>query len=440
MCDRLDIYVAVGQGGILPGIELCKRLTLLNCRTSLVTLSTFSASVPDTFRQNTTTELFEIPEPEVGLGSGSDPSLLIEPMRQSLSSYVTTRRTDERGPVGAILDVGLLGPMNWLIDIFSQKHIPVAGFFTSSAYSTTREYVAALEPEKNSGGLIGWLLGCGFFGSGPGVIGLSGPGDTPPWVGSTNKFMGAMINTCDDLERPFIEGLSKKLKLRVWGVGPLLPREYFRLAVTDVRASNEGEARVINWLDSKPPRSVLLVSFETSVDPTTEEYPLLADALGSSTHPFIWVVRPESHSGGYYPRVNDAVGGRGLITSEMIPSCKILNHRSTAGFLSHCSWEPLMEAIGLGKPVLAWPKTGDQFYNAKLVVESLKVGYYVCHNFSQMVKGKGTVSGIGKGIDRLMSDKGMRKRAGDLSAKFDCSFPESSRAVLDQFTEHLALL
>ncbi|KAJ4850687.1 hypothetical protein Tsubulata_027913 [Turnera subulata] len=423
----MELYLAFGQNFVLPGMELCKLVASPNCNASLIISSAHSHLVPASFRQNTMTPVLEIPAQAAGTESVS-----VDVMKQSLECYLTIRRSNEPGAVGAIVDVSLLRSMRWLVDVFSHNHIPITGFFTSSAFSTAMEYDASTQDDK-SVGLLGCLPGWGFAGVGPKVIGLSEPGDHPPWMGFTKKFMGAMINTVDDLERPYVEDLAKKLKLRVWPVGPLLPREYFSLVGTAVRSSNEGEASVIDWLDSRPRRSVLFVS---SVGLTAEEYPRLVDALKASTHSFIWVVRP----GGYYPEVDDSVMAKGLITSEMVPNCMVLNHPSTAGFLCNCSWEPLMEAIGLGVPILAWPKTSEQLYNAKLVVKRLKVGYYVCDKFSHMVNGLVTVKGIGKGIDMLMGDKHMEGRTADLGARFSWGFPQSSRDALVRFTDDLALL
>ncbi|KAJ4850688.1 hypothetical protein Tsubulata_027914 [Turnera subulata] len=424
MC--MEIFTVFGQGNVVAGMELSKLMAnSLNCKTSLIIPSSLSSSLPASFRDNIA--VFEIPSVE----AGSDPPP-VDSRQNSLECYLTIRRSNERGAVGAIVDVGLLRSMPWLVDVFFHNHIPVTAFFTSSAFSTVMEYDASTEDDKSIG-LLGCLPACGWVGSGPKVIGLSGPGDHPPWIDSRKKFMGAMINTVDDLERPYVEDLGKRLKLRVWTVGPLLPREYFRLVGNVVRSSNEEEASVIDWLDSRPRGTVLFVS---SVELTAEEYPRLADALKASTRPFIWVVRP----GGYCPTMDDVVRERGLVTSGIVSYSKILNHPSTAGFLSNCAWEPSMEAIGLGVPILAWPKTSEQLYNAKFLVKRLKVGYYVCDKFSHMVNGLVTVKGIDKGIDTLMSDKHMKRRTADLGARFSRRFPENSRAALVRFTEDLILL
>ena len=73
-----------------------------------------------------------------------------------------------------------------------------------------------------------------------------------------------------------------------------------------------------------------------------------------------------------------------------------------------------MEAIGRGAPFLVWPIKSDQYYDAKLVVNHLNVGYMVCDDLSKHVKKDDII----KGIEKLMNDKKMKKRAEILNAKF----------------------
>ncbi|XP_057963855.1 UDP-glycosyltransferase 89A2-like [Malania oleifera] len=297
------------------------------------------------------------------------------------------------------------------------------------------------------------------FGAGGPPMGPPQPGHQPPWVAEIEGTIAVLINTCDDLERPFIDYVAKQTGLPVWGVGPLLPEQYWKSAgsllhdreIRPNRKSNHSEDEVIQWLDSKPRGSVLYVSFGSEVGPTLEEYSQLAAALESSRWPFIWVIQPGSGTPGppktllggeagpgcpeavegYYPHgLESRVGKRGLIIHGWAPQLLILSHPSTGGFLSHCGWNSTVEAIGRGVPFLAWPIRGDQYFDAKLVVCHLKVGHMVSDgDLSEMVEAED----IGRGIERVMVDEEMKKRAATLSAKFENGFPASSAAALDAF-------
>lgn len=79
-------------------------------------------------------------------------------------------------------------------------------------------------------------------------------------------------------------------------------------------------------------------------------------------------------------------------------------------------------------PVLAWPIRGDQYYNAKLVVNYLKVGYRVADDLSEMVK-RGDIV---KGLERLMGDEEMRDRMVGMKSIFDNATPD---AAFDSFSD-----
>ncbi|ONI05750.1 hypothetical protein PRUPE_5G022600 [Prunus persica] len=295
-----------------------------------------------------------------------------------------------------------------------------------------------------------------FGGPGQQRRGPPKPGGRPPWVDEADRSIALMINTCDDLECPFIEYLAKQIGKPVWGVGPLLPEQYWKSdgsilrdgkLRTSNRRSNISEDEVIDWLDSKSKGSVLYVSFGSEVGPTVEEFSILAEALEASNRPFIWVVQSGSgrppgppHAGskaeeGYFPHgLEERVGKRGLIIHGWAPQLLILSHPSTGGFLSHCGWNSTVEAIGRGVPFLAWPIRGDQHHDAKLVVSFLKVGYQISDEISEKIKKDDIV----KGIEMLMDDEDMKQRAVRLSAKFEHGFPTSSVAALDAFRDFVA--
>lgn len=254
-----------------------------------------------------------------------------------------------------------------------------------------------------------------------------------------------MFNTCDDLEHPFINYLENQIGIPVWGVGPLFSDKYWasiksNTLIHDLQIRNpknltyEKEDQVKQWLDSKSQGSVLYVAFGSELSPTKEELKQLASALEEIAYPFIWVIQNrlnssenEEKSEGFFG-LDDKIGERGLIIQGWAPQLLILSHKSIGGFLSHCGWNSTVEAIGLGVPILAWPNRGDQIYNAKLVVNYLKIGYLALPSGSpEMVK-----IDLLNGIEKVISDEGIRKRAGILRAKLEQDFPASLEGALDK--------
>ncbi|TGO89768.1 hypothetical protein BPOR_0094g00030 [Botrytis porri] len=226
------------------------------------------------------------------------------------------------------------------------------------------------------------------------------PGILPRWFMAINGTIGIMYNTCEELEKPFLEYIAAELKIYmpdwnvpIWDVGPLLPEIYWKSANDNSlirgrepqRLSNHSEEEVLAWLDSQGKDEVLYIAFGSDVGPDLIGYSHIAKALEYSSISFIWVIPPlagtpkESREpGGFYPaNLALKVGKRGLVIYGWAPQLLILSHVSTGAFLSHCGWNSTVEAIGRGVPFLTWPVRGDQFYNEKLVVEFLGIGYRV---------------------------------------------------------------
>lgn len=500
-----------GQGHLFPSMELCKHLASRNFKATLIISSNLTSSIPSSLRQHPLVEIAEIsaspptPPPQ-------QPSPESDPLRQhhrhhqqmaiGLEGLLSTRSGTQGStrPICAVLDV----MMGWSSEIFHKLEVPTVGFFTSGACAEAMEYAAwkahvediqpgevrllpglpedmALTysdlkrgphgpPHLQGGGGGGGPPGAGGPGGPPGFarppggggprkFGPPRPGEQPPWVNEVEGAIALIINTCDDLERPFIDYVGHQIGVPVWGVGPLLPEEYWKSADSILRdrefrpnrQSNYSEDEVIEWLDSKPRGSVIYVSFGSEVGPTLEEYAQLAVALEETNQPFIWVLQPGSgRSGpprallggqpgseaeeGYFPHGLDSrVGKRGLIIRGWAPQLLILSHPSTGGFLSHCGWNSTVEAVGRGVPFLAWPIRGDQYYGAKLLVSHLKVGYMVSADLSQAVRKEDIV----QGIERLMGDEDIKKRAATIREKFMHGFPTSSVASLDAFRDFL---
>lgn len=256
-----------------------------------------------------------------------------------------------------------------------------------------------------------------------------------------------MFNTCDGLEHPFINYLENQIGIPVWGVGPLLPDKYWAsiksiTLIHDLQIrnpnhlSNQSEDQVKKWLDSKARGSVLYVAFGSELSPTNEELKQLASALEEIACPFIWVIQNrlnpsenEEKSERFFG-LDNKIGERGLIIQGWAPQLLILSHKSIGGFLSHCGWNSTMEAIGFGVPILARPIRGDQIYNAKLVVNYLKIGYLALPSGSPEMEKMDLLNGI----EKLISDEEIRKRAGILRAKFEQDFP-ATEGALDKFKD-----
>uniref|UniRef100_A0A2P2P037 Glycosyltransferase n=1 Tax=Rhizophora mucronata TaxID=61149 RepID=A0A2P2P037_RHIMU len=513
-----------GQGHLLPSVELCKHVASRNLKVTLLISSHLSSSVPSSLLlQYPLITIAELPSPSPTLPPppsaelpgvfGSDQQELMmrnhlppppphmhkhhSHMSQQLESLISTRfsrdNDDSKVNICAVVDVMM---MNWAAETFHKFEIPTVAFFTSSACSAAMEYALSIADRNLADVLMPgelYLLpglpedmalsyldlkgsepphGRGLppppgpgdqieNGLGPPKMGPPRPGGRPPWLEETKGSFGFMINTCADLERPFLDYIADQMNKPVWSVGPLLPEKYWKSAGSIVhdhdfranRQSNVTEDEVTGWLDSKPRGSVLYVSFGSEVGPSMEEYPQLADALEACNRSFIWVIQPGSgrpgppphflggdHPGGsedeqgYFPHgLERRVGERGLIIYGWAPQLLILSHPSVGGFLSHCGWNSTVEAIGRGVPLLAWPIRGDQHYNAQMMVKHLKLGCMISDDMSKKIRKDDIV----KGIERLLGNEDLKKRASLTGAKFERGFPGSSAQSLDAFKDFI---
>ncbi|KAJ3690898.1 hypothetical protein LUZ61_020062 [Rhynchospora tenuis] len=294
---------------------------------------------------------------------------------------------------------------------------------------------------------------------GPGQGLPVGPPPPPPVVGlgQTEDAIALLFNTCTELERPFLDYIAKEVKKPIFGVGPLLPNQFWNSvtgstslihdeSIRPKHDSTHSERDVLNWLESKPPHSVIYVSFGSTNSPCDVELVELAAGLEQSNHAFIWSIQYSAmkhdpaglmvhheESNLFDPDdLAKRVGDRGLVIRGWAPQLLILSHKSTAGFLTHCGWNSTVEALGCGIPMLAWPIRGDQIYNARLVTKLLKVGHVLKAEVEEAIKKEQVI----QGIQKLISDEEIRQRAKVMSKDvFGKGFPPSSADAIDAFLD-----
>nr|QSM19609.1 glycosyltransferase [Arnebia euchroma] len=469
-----------GQGHLNPCLELCKQFGALNVKAIFIIPSTLSSSVSN---DHPLVEVVELPnspsesesesesESNPSHGTGSNPPRrrsLANPLAQGIDSFLTERYgSGQVRPICAVVDV----MMAWSVDVFAKLEIPIASFFTSGACHSAIEYAKwKVDADSIKPGEVRFLPGLpnnmtlsyadvnihqrkkggnvAEPGSAPGgsVESKPGAGRRIPWWENVERSTVLLFNTCEDLEGLIIKYIADQTGKPVYGVGPLLPEQYWKSAGSLVhdnearsnKATGIAEDEVMEWLKSKADQSVIYISFGSEVTPTSEELGELASALEESNQAFIWVIPPGSgisgpprsiktmmgkeEEGGFDPYgLEEKVGNRGLIIKGWAPQLLILSHPSVGGFLSHCGWNSTVEAIGRGVPILAWPIGGDQFNNAKLIVNYLGVGHtlYTSEDpFETMKKER-----ILKGIKMMMDDQQVHKKGKELAQRFQTGYP-----------------
>ena len=177
---------------------------------------------------------------------------------------------------------------------------------------------------------------------------------------------GILTNTFEDLEKDSLAALNTGLVVNqlpsVIAIGPLPPCAF-----------EAGE--VATWLNDQPARSVLYVSFGSRAAISTKQMKELGNGLVGSGCKFLWVVKGRNVDREDRAELEEMVGReildkvneKGLMLKTWMNQDQILSHTAIGGFLSHCGWNSVTEAIWHGVPILAWPQNADQKINADLM-------------------------------------------------------------------------
>ncbi|VAI37901.1 unnamed protein product [Triticum turgidum subsp. durum] len=238
------------------------------------------------------------------------------------------------------------------------------------------------------------------------------------------RSFGEVFNSFHELEPDYVEHFNKTLSRRVWLVGPVALASK-DMAVRGTDAPSPDADSCIRWLDAKPAGSVVYVSFGTLTKFAPAELHQLARALDLSGVNFVWVIGTAAgqDSAEWMPEgFADLIahGDRGFLIRGWAPQMLILSHAALGGFMTHCGWNSVLEAVTAGVPMVTWPRYEDQFNNEKLVVELLKVGVSIgAKDNASGIEAHEVIAAevIAESIQRLMESDAIRKKAKDLGAK-----------------------
>ncbi|XP_073131605.1 uncharacterized protein [Henckelia pumila] len=250
-----------------------------------------------------------------------------------------------------------------------------------------------------------------------------------------------VFNSLVALEGNFLDYLTEKLgNPRVYSVGPL-----HLLGLPKSGPISGGGGGVLSWLDDCEDGSVLYVCFGSQKFLNKAQIEALASGLERSGVKFVWAVKQVTAQqvadgfGSVSDGFQDRVAGRGFVIEGWAPQTAILSHRAVGGFLSHCGWNSLLEAVASGVMMLCWPMEADQYLDDLLMVDYKKAAVQVC-------KGSDTVPDpdeLARKITELMSGEVVERiRAKELRDKVmeAVKVGGSSNKNLDLLVQELAKL
>lgn len=263
------------------------------------------------------------------------------------------------------------------------------------------------------------------------------------------KAAGYIINTFEALEPSSIKAISNgsclpnSLTPPLYCVGPI---------ITTTNDQKPSDHECLRWLDTQPRKSVVFLCFGSLGVYSKEQLHEIAIGLEKSEQRFLWVVRnpvsDEKHNlalglqedpdldsllpKGFLERTKE----KGLVVKNWAPQVEVLKHDSVGGFVSHCGWNSVLEAVCVGVPMIAWPLYAEQRFNRVVLVKEIEMALWMHESESGFV----SASEVEERVRELMeSEKGKRVRdrvkvAKD-EAKAALGDDGSSRVALDKLLE-----
>ncbi|KAL8531543.1 hypothetical protein ACS0TY_008223 [Phlomoides rotata] len=260
----------------------------------------------------------------------------------------------------------------------------------------------------------------------------------------------SVFNTFWALEDEFLDYFSRVMgRPRVYSVGPLdMIGGSDKIRGGDGNCDSSSGVNVISWLDQWEDGSVVYVCFGSQKLLKKAQVEALAAGLERSGVRFIWVVKHLSAQqlADGYGSVPDGfesrVSGRGFVLKGWAPQTAILSHRAVGGFLSHCGWNSVLEAVAAGVMILGWPMEADQYFDAKLLVEYKGAAVQVCEGGDTVPDSDELARKITKSMHGEAAAKEEKAKAKELKSKAleAVEVGGSSHTDLDGLVQELARL
>jgi UDP-glucoronosyl and UDP-glucosyl transferase len=202
------------------------------------------------------------------------------------------------------------------------------------------------------------------------------------------KSDGILMNTFELLEPQAISAVRQGRCLPSFNMPPVY---CIGPVITESREKEtEDRHECLNWLDSQPKGTVIFLCFGSMGGFSPDQIKQIAIGLENSGHRFLWVVKvitdnPRKMFNNSVPEFEldqvlpegflDRTKDRGMVVKSWAPQIQVLHHESIGGFMTHCGWNSILEAISAGKPMICWPLYAEQRLNkAVLVGHEMRLG------------------------------------------------------------------
>lgn len=202
----------------------------------------------------------------------------------------------------------------------------------------------------------------------------------------------------------------------------------------------------ISWLNGQPRGSVVFLCFGSRGAFSDEQLKEIAIGLERSDQRFLWVVRNPPPNTNTDPDLEvllpqgflERTRNRGLVVKSWAPQGDVLRHDSVGGFVTHCGWNSLVEAVSAGVPMVAWPLYAEQHLNSVVLVEEMKLAIPMIDHTSSSLPGLVIADVVGKRVRELMVErKSVRDRSVEMKGTAVAAWTDGGSSLTD-FSEMVA--
>ncbi|KAB1204739.1 Anthocyanidin 5,3-O-glucosyltransferase [Morella rubra] len=419
MQDTIVLFPAPGMGHMISMVELGKLIlhhysrkfsvTILVATGSLFDIPSVTSYIQRISQSNPSISFHRLPSVSVDTTlTRSRTAMAFDFIRLSVAhaSHVLQQISNASTIRALVIDVFCTSALPLAKDL----NLPVYSFFTSGAYAlsaflyipkiheeTTRSFKDLTTTELHFPGMSSPLKATLMPEP---ILDRDDPAywETVHFCSHLPKSNGIIVNTFEELEPKAVEVIVNGVCVPdaqtppIYCIGPLI-------AAAKEKTGEDGDESAENecllWLDRQPNRSVLFLCFGSRGSFSVAQVKEIANGLERSGQRFLWVVKKpprdektkqidqytaEFDLGGLLPdgfleRTKD----RGMVVKTWAPQVAVLRKDSVGGFVTHCGWNSVLEAVVAGVPMVAWPLYSEQHLNRNVLVNDMKMAIGLEH-------------------------------------------------------------
>ncbi|KAF3437745.1 hypothetical protein FNV43_RR20501 [Rhamnella rubrinervis] len=207
------------------------------------------------------------------------------------------------------------------------------------------------------------------------------------------KVNGIIVNTFDGFEPIAMKAIKDGLCVSdgptppLYYVGPLIASNEKEEGKANIATDQEED--YMSWLDKQPSGSVVFLCFGRMGTLSEKQVREIAIGLENSGKRFLWVLKKPSDDKSKMTQqmynfdldlasvlpdgFTERTRGLGAVVKSQVPQMEVLKKESVGGFVTHCGWNSVLEAVVTGVPMIAWPLHAEQHVNRNALVEDMKI-------------------------------------------------------------------